>query len=216
MSQKQVPQAVDPAVQAARITRTGAIVGVVLAALITGTATGVAAYFTGRKDGVQAAATTVTSVSTETVYLTGGGTRPSTGGGTLLDLDVVDGNGEWYSGRQDVNAETYEQAISIGTASCGIPYSRTYQLDRAHRTFRAKVGLADNSSDGSSVEFRVLVDNRQVSGAAKRVGVGAVENVEADVTDALRLTLQVYWTPNPSGCDARAHAEAVWIEPTLG
>jgi len=64
----------DPVVEAARITRTGAIVAAVLTAVITAMATGTGAFFLGRERGeatASATTVTVTAVRTETETVTG-------------------------------------------------------------------------------------------------------------------------------------------------
>ncbi|CAL9461788.1 hypothetical protein SUDANB95_02637 [Actinosynnema sp. ALI-1.44] len=224
MTDQNAKRALDPQVQAAKINRTGAIIGVVTAALITGTATGVAAYFTGREDGVQAAnvAPVSTVVSVHTVTASGSSPETTTatsakpGARSLLDLQHAEsGNAAMLVEKQVVNTKSYDRVMTAALRECDHPSasSRTYQLDRKYRRFTTMVGLTDQSSSGIVVEFRVLKDNARVDTATTRVTVGEVKELTVDLTGAFRFTIEMEVIP--TRC-ANWVAGATWIDPTLG
>ncbi|WNV84730.1 NPCBM/NEW2 domain-containing protein [Umezawaea sp. Da 62-37] len=226
MTNQKMKPVVDPAVQAAKITRTGAVIGVVVAALITGTATGVTAYFSGRKDGVQAApVSTVLSVQTVTMPNGASATETTTsstmkpGETSLLDMTQIESSGESLSsGDQTIDTKTYSRTLATTLKNCsGKDFaSRTYQLNRKHKTFHVTLGLTDQSDSGSAIEFRIAVDNKRVDSATVRLGVGQVKSIDVDLTGAFRFTIETQWIApiDRQYCYATS-AGVAWIEPTL-
>ncbi|MEU6154237.1 NPCBM/NEW2 domain-containing protein [Actinosynnema sp. NPDC047251] len=219
------PPPVDPAIQAAHITRRGALLAAVLAALITATATGVGAYFAGRKEGVAAAQTVTvvqTVVSTATAPPSGSSdpaapTRAANGGASLLDLNTVEEYGYFTVSLQKVDTKEYPRAVTAWLGACGKRGEqafREYHLDRKYQRLQMKVGLSDGSKSGSSAEFRVLVDGQPVSSATTQVGLGQVRDVEVDVTNALRVRLEARFVG--AGCFNDHQAGAAWIGLSLG
>jgi hypothetical protein len=213
---------VDPAIQAARITRRGAIVAAVAAALITGSATGIGAYFAGRKEGVSAAPT---ETRTETTYVTVTSPNPSAPGttepnpalaaGSLLRLTPLEERGRFVTDPQDVDTRTYTTALTTFFGPCGEKTSfRVYQLDRKYKRFQVRVGLTDGSVGGKAVEFRVYLDDAPLDTATTRLAPGSTRVLDADLSNAYRMKLEA--KSEDSDCHDVYKSAAVWIEPTLG
>lgn len=164
-------KSVDPAIRAARITRTGTVVAAIAAALITAIATGVTAYIVGHKEGVSAAPTvtvhetTTVTESAQAASETGNGTGTSvakkpTGGSSLLLLTANETQGEIVTDPQKVNSRDYDHALTGWLGMCNYTSAhRVYQLDRKYKRLQADVGLTDNTKSGSVVVFKVVLDD---------------------------------------------------------
>ncbi|MDX8030362.1 NPCBM/NEW2 domain-containing protein [Lentzea sp. BCCO 10_0856] len=207
---------VDPAIEAARITRRGAVTAALITALIAGAATGVSAYYAGRKQGTDSAAVTV--VRTETVTVSGGAPvqQAVPGGKSLLDLNPVEEAGVNVVGARRVDTRDYQRTIAMVMGACGRSgslASRTYHLDRKFKRLRVKAGLDDGSKSGHSVEFRVFVDDTKIDSATFQLGLGQVRDLDVDVTNALRIRLEAAFLGG--SCYSEQQVSAVWIEPAL-
>lgn len=189
----------------------------VVAALITGTATGVSAYFAGRKEGVSTATAVHTETVTETVTESAGADPTvQAGSKSLLELNPVDAYGIIVTDPQRVDTKDYQRAITAWLGTCGGRGEsawRTYHLDRRYQRLRTKIGLSDTSKSGWRVEFRVFVDDRQIDSATAQIGLGQVRTLDVDVTNALRIRLET--VSLAAVCDSEHQAGAVWIEPAL-
>ncbi|WP_436497363.1 NPCBM/NEW2 domain-containing protein [Actinokineospora sp. HUAS TT18] len=226
---------VDPAIKAARITRTGAVIAAVVAALITGTATGLGAYFAGRKEGVSAATpSTVTSIVTVSAPAGRGtaGTSASSSGSSVstrpgetsvLDLEPIETGGVQAIESQKINTEQHDRVIAHRLGDCKVyPLTensafRTYQVDRRFTRLQARVGLGDTSASGAVAEFWVSVDGRRVGSSTVHVGVGEVKSIDVDVSGAFRVAISVVRTipAGVSSCLGAPFVTAAWIEPVL-
>jgi hypothetical protein len=105
-----------------------------------------------------------------------------------------------------VNTQRYERTLY--TRSCAST-SVTWQLDRKYTSFRANVGLSDNSSSFDKVTFSVLVDGEKR--AEYPLSVGALQSIpRVDLRDAFRVTLEA----EPGNCDING-GKAVWINSVI-
>lgn len=219
-----LPPSPDPAVEAARINRNGAIIAAVITALVTAVATGTGAFLLGRERGestASAATVTVTAVHTETATVTAGqadvpnNSAPPAQPGptTLLDLAPLEPDGEWRVEDRKVNTKEYEDALTAPLDDCsGNTVSQTYQIDRKYQRFRAEVGLTDDSGSDARVEIQFLVDNTPNQPATVTIGPGTLEQVDVDISNAFRITIAAQTERNCTGDFA---ANVAWLNTSL-
>ncbi|MCY9783084.1 NPCBM/NEW2 domain-containing protein [Nocardiopsis sp. EMB25] len=136
-------------------------------------------------------------------------TEPGT---TLLtQLDPVDQDGRWTHdvGRAEMNARVYSRAL-VSPEVCGGDYADCngwvdYNLSRAYTSFTTTIGVDDTSSASETVTFTVYADDESL--ISETVRLGETIDLDVDVTDVLRLRLEV-----ESSDDG---IYPVWAEPAL-
>ena len=101
------------------------------------------------------------------------------------------GSYSWESGATSVNGVIQNHSVwnpdLEGWYDC--TWGLQYNLRRKWRTFKSTVGFKDSSDQNSRAVFEVLADGRVLF--SQTVGFGESIPVRVDVTDALRLTLEV-------------------------
>lgn len=146
------------------------------------------------------------SVPLRAAFLGGVGLRPSTSGATSVtvfgwyyvsDFETVQGDGgwRWDWGNFKVNGTDYEKSMAATLYYSG---TRTNQIDlgRSCTIYRATVGIDDSTATTARATVSLYAD---AVSKWTRSGLllGSAENVQIDVTNALRLRLDV--TPTGSG-----------------
>ncbi|GAB3746220.1 hypothetical protein GCM10027590_64270 [Nocardiopsis nanhaiensis] len=126
----------------------------------------------------------------------------------LTQLDPVETNyGIWEPDRAELNGEVHNRVLLAADScagACDTAWAE-YNLSRSWDTFTATVGLDDNSRSDESVTFTVYVEGDAV--VTETLGLGETIEVQADVSDVLRMRLDV----ELSGPEVFP----VWSEPTL-
>lgn len=109
----------------------------------------------------------------------------------LVDLEPVDeyndGAWDWDEGTVSVNGSSYPR--SLYDVDVYERSSLTFDLSRDYETFTATAGVLDSSTTGSAVRIEVFVDETRV--LTQDVGLGESVPIRVDVTDALRLRLDI-------------------------
>ncbi|MFD3999072.1 NPCBM/NEW2 domain-containing protein [Streptomyces sp. NPDC058583] len=112
-------------------------------------------------------------------------------------------------GAAEVNGKGYARSVTLWVNQAG-PFSELeYNLGRDWKSFKATVGLRDDSPSGGNVTFEVAVDGRTVY--TKTVALGQTQEVNVDAQDALRLKLTVTY----SGEDATSDYYGTWGDARL-
>lgn len=126
----------------------------------------------------------------------------------LTQLDPVETSyGVWEPDRAELNGEVHNRVLLAADScggGCGTAWAE-YNLSRSWDTFTATVGLDDNSRSDESVTFTVYAEGDAV--VTETLGLGETIDVQADVSDVLRMRLEVEF----SGSEVFP----VWAEPTL-
>lgn len=124
---------------------------------------------------------------------------------SLSQLNWVDSEDAWEWGRAEMDGEVHNNAL-VTEAGCSVcDHWVEYNLSRSWGTFDATVGLDDNSRSGKNMTFTVYADGERV--ATETVTLGETVDIEADVSGALRLRLEVE--------SDDTDLVAVWAAPTL-
>ncbi|NYH54611.1 serine/threonine protein kinase [Nocardiopsis arvandica] len=144
---------------------------------------------------------------------------PASPGGTgaestlLTQMEIVDGASTDYwrpeTGRAELDGESYSRAIVSGF--CAEHSSECtgwidYNLGRDWTTFTSTIGVDDTSDAGATTTFTVHVDGE--AKVTETLRLGEMMDIEVDVSDALRLRLEVE-------SDDRG-IYPVWADPVLG
>jgi hypothetical protein len=107
-----------------------------------------------------------------------------------------------------VNGQTLSDSVYEGFGGCQVTETISYNLERSWSKFTATVGLEDASKDDSVVDFKVLVDDKQLYDSGN-IGLGATGLVDIDVSNGLRLKLKTVFVKGDMG--ACSHPGfAVW------
>ncbi|WP_158883886.1 hypothetical protein [Amycolatopsis anabasis] len=164
----------DPAIRAARISRTGAIVVAVITALATSTAAGFTAYFSGKKDGAQAATATVTV----TVAAPGGAApvpEAKPGDRELSEREIVEGSGFGEAAAKVANA-SHPSALVGNLYACGTATPTAAWNTGGKKQLYLRAGLIDDSPSQRPVRLSVLVDGQRV-GEPEVLQVGTIREI---------------------------------------
>ncbi|QBI20824.1 hypothetical protein ER308_15440 [Egibacter rhizosphaerae] len=106
----------------------------------------------------------------------------------LEDREATDGGGRrWDEGSAQVDGLEYER--SVWRIARGSPGFAEYDLARDYERFRATLGVRDDST--SDAEFRVIVSTDGNERFRDRVRLGETVDLDVDLTDALRLRIEV-------------------------
>ena len=108
----------------------------------------------------------------------------------LTDLEAIEGqpNAETV----DINGSPYPNALSWSTSSS--KQTTSYNLSRDFTRFKATVGLTDDSASDGTGTITIFEDQREL--ATKAVALGEQQELDLDVTGALRLTFVVEVSSN--------------------
>ncbi|MFE9246006.1 protein kinase [Nocardiopsis sp. NPDC006938] len=119
-------------------------------------------------------------------------------------VEVSHGRWEPSAGRAEMNGEVYSRALLSTTCARCRGWSE-YNLSRDWTLFTATIGVDDRSSSSGTVTLSVLVDGEPE--VKETLRLGETMEIEVDVSDALRLRLEV----DSSDDEVRP----VWADPTL-
>lgn len=199
----------DPVVKVALISAAATVIAAVVTA-VGAFATGWLQY-SGPGSGAGQNSTVTSPVVADQNRPTGAAVgTPSTpaSGATTSLLDLVPLSGGLVAGPQTVGGTRYGRTLS--TAGCGDPNftnnEAVYQLDRRYTRLTAMVGPNDAVRSSEFVDLQVIIDDEQK--AARTVAAGVVQQIDVDLTGALRLELR-------ANCASGPGAAAVWIDPVV-
>lgn len=137
----------------------------------------------------------------------------------LNTTPMADQDENFIAGPLNVNGAPYQRVKSY-KFPCSFysadPVSDTYQIDHKYRVLRAQIGLGDESSSYSVVEFSVVADG--VIKYSESVRIGQTKPIEVDISEAFRVELRAEVPPasfcGPPGTSAGSVFGA-WIDPVL-
>jgi hypothetical protein len=95
--------------------------------------------------------------------------------------------GESGTGAATVNGKAYAHSVTMDLTRWITDGAAEYDLGRKYRRLKATVGVTDDSSSSTRVTFEVFADGRKI--AAETVGLGAAQQIDADLTGVLRLKI---------------------------
>lgn len=219
----------DPAVQAAKISRTAQIVTALIAAVGAAAAAGIPAYFAGRDQGIDQgnanAAVAPTATVTATVTVTAAAppagqtatpeAAPAPSGG--LHLTDLAATGEpLIKGARNLSGRRYERSLAYRVECDGNDLRTTiFSLPSPYRKFSAVVGVEESKDKSDVVSFEVYVDADEDGKAddAEQIATVAAQSgrpaeINADLGGATRLILGV----KPDPC---MYATLVWGDPRV-
>ena len=90
-----------------------------------------------------------------------------------------------YTGTVKIGGETFERSVYFSDWTN--PYWADFNVSYKCTTFRATIGLDDDSKTGAERSFSLGVDSSTVSFGTRGIGMGLL--VSADITDANRIRL---------------------------
>ncbi|MET9798526.1 protein kinase domain-containing protein [Nocardiopsis alba] len=108
----------------------------------------------------------------------------------LTQMEVVDRSRGWGAepGRAEMNGEVYSRALLSDSCNSCTGWVE-YNLSRGWDTLTATIGIDDRSSAGGTSTLTVYVDGEAAMKETLRLG--ETMEIEVDVTDVLRLRLDV-------------------------
>ncbi|MGW7610080.1 NPCBM/NEW2 domain-containing protein [Streptomyces sp. NPDC054766] len=124
-------------------------------------------------------------------------TDPAVQGKYLTELDPLTSSGGVDTGAADINGKGFARSVTLSANAAGPVSFAEYHLGRQWRTFSATVGLRDDSPTGGSLTFEIVVDGSKKYG--NRIPLGKSQEVNVDVTHALRMKLTITYTGQDSG-----------------
>ncbi|GAA1661633.1 NPCBM/NEW2 domain-containing protein [Catellatospora bangladeshensis] len=126
----------------------------------------------------------------------------------LHDLPSLSPTERWSFGPRQLLGRDYPRSLTA--PGCGFKEDLlAYNLLRRYERFQADIGLADDAQIGSSAEFMLIADDREIY-RSPRLKPGEVKPVDVPVKNVFRLSLFVSAT-----CDAEAKAKATWGDARL-
>lgn len=151
-------------------------------------------------------AATVAPTTSTSITPTDGVTEspPVTVNGPFLLADLPDLKVNGYDPKSaNIDGTSYEDSYSSYLPSCSQDMRDAWEfnLDRKYSRLQAVAGVVDLSESDTRMRFRVLLDNRVVF--EKTSALGQSSNINVDVTDVLRLRLEVIATRETCGADER-------------
>jgi len=104
----------------------------------------------------------------------------------LAEVDSVGNDCSNYeSGEAQVNGDSYANSLMLRASECGVEFN----LGRDWQRLKATIGLRDDSDSGASYRFEVFGDGTSLLNEV--VTIGEIREVDVDVTDVLRLRIQI-------------------------
>jgi hypothetical protein len=97
----------------------------------------------------------------------------------------------------EINGEGFAQSVTLIVNAAGPVNSAEYNLGRHWDRFSATGGLRDDSPTGGKLTFEVSVDGKQQY--RQTIPLGGSQNVDLDVSNALRLKLTVTYSGQDAG-----------------
>jgi hypothetical protein len=113
----------------------------------------------------------------------------------LVDIKPVQTNGSLspnQSGEFSTNGETIQRSLAIGAGYSGESPWIEYDLSRDWRFLRATVGVNDKAQSDTKIRLDILGDGNPLF--SKEFTLGTSEPIEIDVSDRLRLRIQITGT----------------------
>ena len=108
----------------------------------------------------------------------------------------------WATGPIHIDGPIYDQALYCGSDDVGDTGWIEYDLGRDYKTFKAVIGLSDYSlSDTDLFRFRVYGDG--VLLVTEDIGYGDHRTLTADITDVLRMQLEITKIAGPENLFSR-------------
>ncbi|MFE0778934.1 NPCBM/NEW2 domain-containing protein [Streptomyces sp. NPDC058861] len=113
-----------------------------------------------------------------------------------------DGSDGYTAGKIRVNTQDYPTGLYADNSAS------TWQLDRKYTSLVTRLGVSDDASSGSTVEFTIQVDDRVARQITMKPGEDAL-SVDVELTGAFRLTLSV------RSSIGLTVTNGAWIDPVL-
>lgn len=121
------------------------------------------------------------------------------------DYGVLTKNKNLSSNRLSSSWVHYEKGLATHANSEII-----YNLDKKYKFFTTDVGIDTGANDASSVEFKILVDDKEIFASGKMGKWDGPKSIKVDVSDKDKLTLIV-----TDGGDNITNDHADWLNPKL-
>ncbi len=128
-------------------------------------------------------------------------------GSVFLDeLSPVSTTDRWSFGPRRMLDRDHPRSLTA--PACGFPEDQlSFNISRKYGRFQAEIGLADDAHTGSSAEFTLTADDREIY-HSPRLKPGEVKSVDVSVKNVFRLSLWV-----SSTCEYQA--KATWGDARL-
>jgi hypothetical protein len=115
----------------------------------------------------------------------------------LVDIKPIQTDGQlnpFEYGEFSTNGETVPRSIALGSYYVGKSPWIEYDLSRDWRFLRATVGVSDKAKSDTKVRLDILGDGNPLF--SKEFTIGKSEPIDIDVSDRLRLRIQITGTPD--------------------
>lgn len=108
----------------------------------------------------------------------------------LADLKYVSERGVNSDSNVSVNGNTYIHGLTLGSVACGGgTASVEYDLSRRYTKLSSVIGQTDRSASGVTTRTEISLDGKPVF--SKQFGLGQPQQLDLDITGALRLQIVV-------------------------
>ncbi|MFJ9106267.1 NPCBM/NEW2 domain-containing protein [Streptomyces sp. NPDC102405] len=115
----------------------------------------------------------------------------------LSDLDPLKSTQGVDTSIVEINGEGFARSVTLIVNAAGPVNSAEYNLGRHWDRFSATAGLRDDSPTGGKLTFEVSVDGKQEY--SETIPLGKSQEIDLDVSDALRLKLTVTYSGQDDG-----------------
>jgi hypothetical protein len=115
----------------------------------------------------------------------------------LSDVDPLTSTQGVDTSAVEINGEGFPRSVTLIASAAGPVNSAEYNLGRHWGRFSATAGLRDDSPTGGKLTFEVSVDGKQEF--SETIPLGNSQEIDLDVSHALRLKLTVTYSGQDSG-----------------
>ena len=112
--------------------------------------------------------------------------------GSLVDVEMLSHDGCYgiETGEASVNGDFLQDSL-MATPSSNYPCVMEYDFGRDWKSLKFTAGIGDDSPSDTKVRIEVFADGKELLN--KQVAFAETSDIDLDVTDVLRLRIQVTW-----------------------